>query len=76
MNFFLTRINNQDFNLCDLNTWKLLNQYGEDWEALLNHALQDTIELYETTNEDQHRIVQFLIQFAYLQGAEDAETCY
>lgn len=77
MNFFsLTRINDQDLNLCDLDTWELLNPYGEDFNTWPIHALQNAIELYETTNEDQRRIVQFLIQFAYSQGVEDAENSY
>lgn len=74
--FFLTRINDQDFNLHDLDTWELLNPYGDDFNTWPNHALQNVVELYETTNEDQRRIVQFLIQFAYDQGVSDGENCY
>lgn len=75
--FFLTRTNGQNFNLLDLDTWELLSPPCDDrintWP---NYTLQNIIKLYETTNEDQRQIIQFLIQFAYIQGVADAENSY
>lgn len=69
----LERVDGKKYNLHSLNTWEVLA--GDDvFPEYPYHALQNITELYETTNEGQTRIIQFLLQFMYDKGVEDAKN--